>query len=41
MPDEYKCQFCGESAPVKDWVKDICPKCGREYNPLLAQDGEE
>jgi hypothetical protein len=33
--------FCEKETPVKDWKKDKCPKCGRAYNVLLAQDSEE
>jgi rubrerythrin len=37
----YRCQFCGKVSPAKDWKDDKCPKCGREYDPILAQDCEE
>ncbi len=40
---EYRCQFCGEHSPVEAWKKnhDDCPKCGRAYDWMLAQDSEE
>ena len=36
----YRCQFCGETSPVKKWKRggDECPKCGRIYDAVLAQD---
>ena len=39
----YVCQFCGERSPVREWQKrkDACPKCGRVYDAILAQDCEE
>ena len=39
----YRCQFCGQDSPARQWkkLKDKCPKCGEEYNVLLAQDSEE
>lgn len=39
----YKCQFCGEESPIKEWGKDgqTCPKCGKKYDWMLAQDSEE
>ncbi len=39
--ETYRCQFCGESSPQKDWVEDACPLCGRKYDYILAQDSEE
>lgn len=38
---EYRCQFCGYFGP--GWSKDgtACPKCGKTYDCLLAQDSEE
>ena len=37
----YKCQYCGEISPGKDWINDACPKCNKKYNWILAQDSEE
>jgi hypothetical protein len=37
----YICQFCGRESPPKSWKDNKCPKCGREYSWLLAQDSEE
>jgi hypothetical protein len=39
--ETYICQFCGEETPAKDWIKDKCPKCKKEYNVIMAQDSEE
>lgn len=38
---EYRCQFCGAETPARDWKQDKCPKCGRAYDAILAQDSEE
>jgi len=39
----YKCQFCGQDSPADEWRHggQTCPKCGRDYSWLLAQDSEE
>jgi hypothetical protein len=37
----YRCQFCGEESLAKQWQKDACPRCGRLYGAMLAQDDEE
>lgn len=37
----YICQFCAKETPAKDWIADKCPKCGRQYNWMIAQDSEE
>jgi DNA-directed RNA polymerase subunit RPC12/RpoP len=39
----YKCQFCGEESPKKEWKEEgqVCPKCGKKYDYQLAQDSEE
>lgn len=39
----YRCQFCGEVSPAKEWRKlnDDCPKCGATYNAILAQEGDD
>lgn len=39
--ESYRCQFCGEVSPRKDWLDDACPKCKRKYDALLAQDSED
>jgi hypothetical protein len=40
--DNYRCQFCGQESPAVLWVPmDKCPKCGRLYDAMLAQDEEE
>jgi Zn finger protein HypA/HybF involved in hydrogenase expression len=41
-PAGYKCQFCRHYYNVKSWHKlGKCPGCGREYNALLAQEGDD
>jgi Zn finger protein HypA/HybF involved in hydrogenase expression len=40
-PYYYRCQFCGEETAEAEWKEDICPKCGKKYDFLLAQDSEE
>jgi len=37
----YKCQFCEYEGD--GWLNDgqTCPKCGKNYDWLLAQDSEE
>ena len=39
----YRCQFCERTSPVKEWKGggDICPKCGRKYDYLLAQEMDD
>ena len=39
----YRCQFCGETSPVKKWKSsgEECPKCGRIYDYMLAQEGDD
>lgn len=37
----YKCQFCEEESPAKEWKDDKCPKCKRSYDPMLAQEGDD
>lgn len=39
--DVYCCQFCNEDSPIAEWIADICPKCGKKYDAILAQDSEE
>jgi rRNA maturation endonuclease Nob1 len=37
----YTCQFCEKTSPAKEWKKkDACPKCGRLYDAMLAQETE-
>lgn len=42
LEDFYKCQFCGDESPIKEWGRDghECPKCKKEYDAILAQDSE-
>lgn len=39
----FKCQFCGNEAPCKEWLDDgyRCPKCNQVYDALKAQEEEE
>jgi Zn finger protein HypA/HybF involved in hydrogenase expression len=37
----YRCQFCEQESPARDWKSDKCPKCGRAYDPILAQEGDD
>lgn len=37
----YRCQFCGAESPAAEWVADRCPLCGREYDPILAQEEDD
>ena len=37
----YKCQFCEEESPAKNWKDDKCPLCKRSYDPMLAQEGDD
>jgi len=39
----YRCQFCTAESPTKEWKakNDHCPKCGRAYDALLAQDEDD
>lgn len=39
--DEYKCQFCEAESPAADWKDNACPKCGRKYDCILAQEGDD
>jgi len=41
--ETYRCQFCGKSSIVSEWGNggDDCPKCGKTYDWMLAQDSEE
>lgn len=39
--EEFRCQFCGEESPAAEWDDDKCPKCGEEYDPILAQEGDD
>lgn len=40
---EYQCQSCGKASAVAEWKGDgdICPKCGRKYDAIVAQDAED
>lgn len=37
----YRCQFCERDSPARDWKDDKCPRCGRKYDCIMAQEGEE
>lgn len=39
----YRCQFCGATSPAKTWKRggDKCPMCGRVYDAMLAQEGDD
>ncbi len=39
----YRCQFCGETSPLAKWKRggDECPKCGRIYDAMLAQEEDD
>ena len=41
-PITYRCQFCGEETPRKEWLNkgQTCPRCGEDYNWMLAQESE-
>jgi hypothetical protein len=40
--DVYRCQFCEHEAPAAQWApRDECPKCGRVYDAMLAQEGDD
>lgn len=42
-PSGYICQFCGQRSPAREWKKnkDVCPKCGKKYDYVMAMDCEE
>ena len=37
----YRCQFCGQDSAVEEWRSDECPKCGRKYDAMLAQEEDD
>jgi hypothetical protein len=39
----YRCQFCEIESPTKEWRKNNsnCPNCGRVYDAILAQEGDD
>lgn len=37
----WRCQFCGEDSCSSEWVRNKCPKCKLEYDPILAQEGDD
>lgn len=41
--EAWRCQFCDQFSPMLSWLKQgtLCPKCGREYDPILAQEGDD
>ena len=42
-PIEWKCQFCGWRSPRREWIErgNQCPECRRQYDPILAADGDD
>lgn len=38
--NSYRCQFCERETPAREWKNNKCPKCGRAYDPILAQEGD-
>jgi hypothetical protein len=43
IPRVYICQFCEKESLVKAWTDngDNCPKCGKAYDPMLAQEMDD
>ncbi len=39
--DTYRCQFCEEESLARDWEDNKCPRCGRAYDAILAQEGDD
>lgn len=37
----WRCQFCEEESPSSEWVRNKCPKCKLEYDPILAQEMDD
>jgi len=37
----YICQFCGKSSRKKEWINNKCVYCKKEYDPILAQEGDD
>lgn len=36
-----RCQFCEKLRPSEEWKNDTCPCCGRKYDAMLAQEGDD
>lgn len=38
-----RCQFCERESRRGNWRGggDICPDCGKKYDPILAQEGDD
>ena len=41
VPLTWRCQFCEQSSFADSWKNEICPKCGKKYDAVAAQDSEE
>lgn len=39
--ETYKCQFCEKESSPAEWIDDKCPECGRKYDAILAQEGDD
>lgn len=39
--ETVRCQFCEKDSPKKSWKEDKCPLCGRVYDAILAQEGDD
>ena len=37
----YRCQFCEKESPARSWKDNKCPHCKREYDCILAQEGDD
>jgi len=39
----YRCQFCLKDTPINKWKAggDTCPECGKKYDYMLAQEGDD
>ncbi len=37
----YRCQWCAAETLGSRWNGDKCPKCGRAYDAILAQEGDD
>lgn len=38
-----RCQFCERESRRGNWRGggDVCPDCGKKYDPILAQEGDD
>ena len=37
----FSCQFCEIETLASRWVDNNCPNCGRKYDAVLAQEGDD